>query len=312
MLRVHDEPCELVSDRDVHQRIVADPARYVAFVRERLRRIARGDASYECPDKAIFTDASGGDFRVMPCVMRDGDAMSKTVKVVGTNVVGRKVPDQITVGKVLQLDPDENFVTHVVDGCLFSSARTGACATLALEQLGGVPRTVGIIGAGRVGFYSALCLAAAGAERIILDDAIESRALSVCDALRELSVPATAATRQTVLATEALVVATTAKEPFLAPGDTQAQAVISTGADIVTQRELTDEWPAQADLYTETQASLRVGDLAAWQASGLLHRAPTELCELVRHGRCATARRSVFISTGWALFDNLTMRYLVS
>jgi len=86
----------------------------------------------------LFSDpGDAGDFRVMPCVVRRGGRVRKTIKVVGTNLAQQVVPGQITVGKALALHPVENFVTDLFEACLLSSARTGACAALALDLLAG-------------------------------------------------------------------------------------------------------------------------------------------------------------------------------
>jgi hypothetical protein len=111
----------------------------------------------------------------------------KTVKLVGTNVVQERLADQITVGRAFALHPQENFVTHSFAACLLSSARTGACAALAGERL--APRrttTVSLIGAGRVGCYSALYLAALGGlERLHVHDRDGRRAEGLARALAE-------------------------------------------------------------------------------------------------------------------------------
>ena len=136
VLRIHPEPCVYVDDKSVHAILAADPPDYIAWVERGLMDIAAGRRSLELPSKQVFPDGDRrGDFRVMPCVVRDERSAMKTVKLVGTNIDQRKVPDQITVGKAFCLDPDENFVSHIIDACLLSSARTGVCAAIAVKQL---------------------------------------------------------------------------------------------------------------------------------------------------------------------------------
>lgn len=104
----------------------------------------------------------------MPCEVRSGVQITKTVKLIGTNTVQRVVPDQITVGRLLVLDPAENFVFAVMEACLLSSDRTGACAALAIDALARARDRLAVIGSGRVGFYAALyAIAAAGAKHVI-------------------------------------------------------------------------------------------------------------------------------------------------
>jgi ornithine cyclodeaminase/alanine dehydrogenase-like protein (mu-crystallin family) len=168
VLRVHAEPCSYVDEPTVHELLTAAPAEYLAHVGRWLTLLAEGRATVEIPAKWIWTDTvepDGGDFRVMPCVVRDSARIVKTVKVVGTNRRQREIPDQITVGKAFHLHPRENFITHVFEACLLSSARTGLCGALALSRLAPIRKRITIVGAGRVGYYAALYASALGATR---------------------------------------------------------------------------------------------------------------------------------------------------
>src|SRR5689334_13782404 len=97
-LRVGSEPYRCLSDTEVHAFLTADPEGYFSYSRELLTAIAQGRAQMVLPAKQVFADsATGGDFRVMPCELRCGGRVTKTVKLVGTNTVQHRVPDQITV-----------------------------------------------------------------------------------------------------------------------------------------------------------------------------------------------------------------------
>ena len=172
LLRPHPEPFEYIDERAVHEALTRQPTDYMDWVLGCLKDISAGKASIDLPSKLIFSDhQTNGDFRVMPCVFRCGDHVVKTVKIVGTNTLQRRVPDQITVGKALCLDPHENFVTHIIEACLLSSIRTGACAATAMRLLTPQRENVTIIGAGRVGYYTALCAATLdGVRRIVFRD----------------------------------------------------------------------------------------------------------------------------------------------
>jgi ornithine cyclodeaminase/alanine dehydrogenase-like protein (mu-crystallin family) len=182
-LRVHHEPCEYVEERAVHDALVARPLAYLDYLHDSLAAIASGRIVVEQPPKQVFADvvndrgptSAGGDFRVMPCIVRRESRVWKTVKIVGTNVVRKTVPDQITVGKALCIDAAENHITHIIEACLLSSARTGACAAIAVNQLAVSRRRVLVVGAGRVGSYAAFYVSALqGVEEItFVDDAPE-------------------------------------------------------------------------------------------------------------------------------------------
>lgn len=307
VVRAHREPWVHVPDAAVHEALTARPERYLAHLRRRLSQLAAGELALDLPSKRIFADLDG-DFRVMPCVTGSGPAAVKTVKVVGTNLLQRTVPDQITVGKALRLDPLENFVTHVFDACLLSSARTGACAVLALQRLAPTARRVALVGAGRVGFYAAVYLEAAfpGLELVVADERPE-RAIALARVLEGGGVDCRFGDARHV---DAVVLATTSRTPFLRPAETSAACVVSVGADAEDQHELAREWTKAAELFVDSPDAFDVGDVRAWSAASLLDGRPRDLMSLFRSSRPEVGR-SVFVSTGSALFDNLTIEYLL-
>lgn len=319
VLRVHPEPFEYHNEASVHMRIVADPRGYVSFLAQRLTDISSGQCTIVLPPKALFTDASGeGDFRVMPCIIRYRNETLKVVKVVGTNLVGQMVPDQVTVGKVLCLNPKENFVSHIFEACLLSSARTGACAALAVARLGSEGQNIAIVGAGRVGYYTGLFLGAIGTvRRVVFADPIARRAEMVAAEITKAGLACTygAASSDCVANADVVVVATTSTKHLFRPEDIAARLVVSVGADTEEQRELPPEWISAADLYVDTMDSFAVGDLRAWRDE--LHCDPpivSNLIDLFTPNRevPGSGKRRVFISTGSGLMDALTVEYLLN
>src|SRR5262249_502568 len=208
------------------------------YLHDSLTGIADGRIVVEQPAKQVFADvndreptSAGGDFRVMPCVVRRETRVWKTVKVVGTNVVQRSVPDQITVGKALCIDPPENHITHIIEACLLSSARTGACAAIALKQLAVSRRRVLVVGAGRVGSYAAFYASTLQdvEEITFVDlprDRAEAAAALATDTFKSAAVFRTGEAGSPIEA-DAVIVATTAHIPVLAPTSTQARLVVS-------------------------------------------------------------------------------------
>jgi ornithine cyclodeaminase/alanine dehydrogenase-like protein (mu-crystallin family) len=317
VLRVHAEPCIQMTEQEVHNALVREPASYLAFLRQALVAIADGSAQVELPPKQLFEDGPDvGDFRVMPCVFRRGDEVRKTVKLVGTNRAQQIVPDQITVGRALVMHPVENFVSHIIDACLLSSARTGACAALAAESLAGDARELVVVGAGRVGYYAALFVASLLPEvqRVTFCDRNAVRAQHAARVLAQ-GLPALKEVRAESEAWrrgEVLVLATTSETSFCHPEETSARLVVSLGADCDSQSELHSDWAGQAALYVDLLDSACYGDLKGWLALGLISRKDlTDLFTLLRRP-AAQEGRSLFVSTGSALFDNLTIAYLLS
>ncbi|MBI5396091.1 MAG: hypothetical protein HZA91_12415 [Verrucomicrobia bacterium] len=298
--------------------MTANPAGYLTHLETALTAIANGKAQLERPPKMIFDDGPGkGDFRVMPCVFRQGASVIKTVKVVGTNVTSRVVPDQVTVGKALALHPEDNFVTHIFDACALSSARTGACVAVAAKRLASKRERIRIVGSGRVALYAALYLhALGGVKGICFQDPVPGRASALAAWARErlAGTAASAGTTADPASEDILVLATTATAPICRPQDTGANLIISVGADTDDQRELDSSWATAAAIYVDVMDSFGVGDLRAWRKEGVISEGQVvELLQLLRDGNGDPPpdKRRAFISTGSAIFDNLTIKYLL-
>lgn len=317
VLRISPEPCTYVDERQVHHRLTAEPASYVHFVRDRLRDVALGHAELELPPKQLFIDPDmAGDFRVMPCVLRHGGQVTKTVKIVGTNLAQTRVPDQITVGKAFALDPQDNFISHVFEACLLSSARTGVCASLAVDLLSEQPDTLAIIGAGRVGYYAAVYSQAMRPFRVIeiYDRTVERAHMLAAQLSRDLpGVQCRVLDDPAGSSAQVMVLATSSVEPICHPDAVGASLVISLGADTDAQHELAVEWLDVADIYVDTRDSARYGDVKQWQDAGRVRvEELTDLFQLMRGEPTAQRHpRRVFVSTGSAMFDNLTIAYLL-
>jgi ornithine cyclodeaminase/alanine dehydrogenase-like protein (mu-crystallin family) len=317
VLRVTPEPYLHLDDMQIHHRLTRNPQQYMNYIRIQLDDIASGRAALELPHKQVFSDPEGaGDFRVMPCVVRNGVEARKIVKLVGTNVAQSLIPDQITVGKAFALHPEEDFITHIFDACLLSSARTGVCAALALVWLAESRARIAIVGAGRVGYYAAFYAAAiGGVDEIVLSDRDVAKANRAA-ALLGKQFPAMQFRAQgcgEVSDCDALIIATTSTEPLCTPDDCKAPVIISLGADSESQHELDPSWAGAADIYVDTLDSAHFGDLLAWHQAGLIAlENVTDMFGILRNGVSQHGGKTrIFISTGSALFDNLTIGYLL-
>jgi ornithine cyclodeaminase/alanine dehydrogenase-like protein (mu-crystallin family) len=318
VLRTAPEPYAVLDDAAVHRWLVEAPRDYFDHLLSRLRDIAAGRIEVELPPKQVFADGDGGaDFRVMPCVTRSAGHAIKTVKLVGTNLAQQRVPDQITVGKALVIDAAENYITHVVDACLLSSARTGLCAALAIHLLARRRQRLAVIGSGRVGYYGALYAATCCAvNEIVFTDIAPPRAQAASAALaaRLPGIRCNTAQPAAIPDCDIVVLATTSREPLCAPPGWGADLVISLGADIDSQSELDPAWAGIADLYVDSPDTARFGDLRAWLAAGLVDQKNINNINdlLISPGASEGNRPRLFISTGSALFDNLTLEFLLS
>jgi ornithine cyclodeaminase/alanine dehydrogenase-like protein (mu-crystallin family) len=316
-LRPHTAPCRHWDEATVHRRLTADPAGYLAFARGYLADLAAGRARMQMPPKLVLDDGlderGGGDFRLMPCVLRGPRGVLKTVKIIGTNRAQRLLPGQITVGELLVLDGAEQCVIERFDACLLSSARTGLVAALALTALAPQARRIAIVGAGRVGYYTAIyCAAALPLTRIELVDRDTARAADTAHSLRDAGLPCEAAPRADPTC-DAWLLATTSEHAFCAPPPHAPPVVLSLGADAAGQRELTDAWAGRAARWVDSADAVNYGDLRAWRERGLIDgAAPPDLAALLMQSTPAAAGEPrLFISTGCALYDNLTAAYLL-
>ena len=316
VLRIHDEPYRYFDDLQIHNMLTARPIQYLDHLLALLESLASGESSLELPNKLVFDDADAfSDFRVMPCVIRHPERVRKTVKLVGTNNQQQQVPDQITVGKAFALDEKENFVSAGFAGCLLSSARTGACVATAVRLLADSAERVTIIGAGRVGYYAALYIAALGNTRQIrVYDSVVARAEKTAQLLQQMY-PALDISESTAAEYQAdvVVLATDSHHAIYGQDNNarHADLVVSVGADTHWQHEVSDQLLDQVSICVDTLDSFNCGDLRQWHADEkVTMEHVTDLLSLLRE-RPDVQKPALFISTGSALFDNLTIDYLL-
>jgi len=314
-LRPQAVPCRHWDEATVHRRLTADPAGYLAFAADCLAELAAGRAQLQMPAKQVLDDPDGGDFRLMPCVLRGRRGTLKSVKIIGTNRRQTVLPGQITVGELLVLDAAEQFVRERFEACLLSSARTGLVAALALARLAPWARRIAVIGAGRVGFYTARYCAALGTiEHIDIADRDPARARDVAETLARHGLPCRAVAAADP-GCDAWLLATTSEAPFCEPPPAAPPVVVSLGADATGQSELSEAWAGRARLWVDSADAVNYGDLLAWRRQGLIDGAPPpDLLALSADppAPAAPGEQRLFISTGCALYDNLTAAYLLA
>jgi ornithine cyclodeaminase/alanine dehydrogenase-like protein (mu-crystallin family) len=133
------------------------PGEAIARVREALLRFYAG--AWSMPPKVYLDSPPFGDFRAMPA-RGDGLALLKWV----TSFPGNPARGLPTVTGVICLsDAVSGEPLMLLDARSVTALRTGAVAAVATEALARPdPRSVGIIGCGLHGTWTARCLAAAG------------------------------------------------------------------------------------------------------------------------------------------------------
>lgn len=319
VLRLSTESFIYFDEMHVHHLLTQDPHGFFHYTMKILSEIAQGKISLELPGKQIFSDpATEGDFRVMPCIVRDGESVTKIVKLIGTNTVQKLVPDQITVGKACVIHPEENFISHIFEACLLSSARTGICSMVGMELLAKRRKRLAIVGAGRVGYYAGFYAASlGGVQEIYISDISSVQANRCTSALRARfpEIQIAVGKHSEIADIDVLILATTSKNPICKPGPSPPSLIISVGADSNFQSELDPAWVGQAKIFIETNDSLRYGDLRTWMAEGLIAKEElTDLFSLLNQ-RVAlhdTEETHIFVSTGTALLDNIAISYMLN
>ena len=108
------------------------------------------------------------------------------------------------------------------------------------------------------------------------------------------------------------ITATDSRHALLHPATCKASLVVSLGADADCQSELDPAWVGAAALFVDHVDSALLGDLNRWRTMGLIGGDPLpDLPALLARKAVTSALRRVFVSTGSALLDNLTVHYLL-
>ncbi|MHB8658809.1 MAG: ornithine cyclodeaminase family protein [Solirubrobacteraceae bacterium] len=133
------------------------PAEAIVAVRDALLRFQRGE--WVMPPKLYLQSPPHGDFRAMPA-RGDGLALLKWI----TSFPGNPARGLATVNGVICLsDASTGEPLMLLDARSVTALRTGAVAAVATEALAPPgARTVGLIGCGLHGAWTARCMVAAG------------------------------------------------------------------------------------------------------------------------------------------------------
>lgn len=317
-LRLGDEPTRHFDERRIHRLLML----HLTVFMDRLERFyfawKTNDELVVQPKKLVFeNNGLRGDWRVMPCVIdRFEDRYIKAVKVIGTNEEQRQVSDKICVGKALLIDEFDNFIKASFDVCALSSFRTAAISAVAFKHSGRLRRSgVGIIGAGRIGYYTCRILSEwLGVEEVLLHDLAAARANGLADLIRDqLNVKVFSGMRDLLESSQAVFLATDAEHALLNGGNARhLEFISSVGADAQNLSELDASLLDQRMLISESRQNIAFGDMCRWQAQGLLAASDiVELRDIV--GDDVESKRDVlFVSTGTAVQDALVCDFIHS
>ena len=276
-----------------------DPATAVERTRIAFERHARGE--WTMPAKVYLDSPPHGDFRAMPA-LGDGLALLKWVTSFPGNTA-RGLP--VVRGEVLLSDATTGEELAVIECSSVTSLRTGAAAAVSAQALArDGAQSVGIIGSGVNGAWSARCLAAVG------------YGPGVCADLRPEAAEALAAelgwqvgSSAEAAAQDVVVTVTPGDRPVIGVETlTPGQHIAVLGADAHGKAEVELEAIGRCRLFCdEWEQASAGGELANGVEAGLIGRdRVTQLGDVITgkaEGRRSNEEITLFDSTGLAIQD---------
>jgi len=316
ILRLNSEPCIQFSEAQVHQLIMERPREFCELLERLYKAWNRNNDMVTLPYKQVFsTHGTKGDFRVMPCVLNFEGKFIKAVKVIGTNEEERIVPDKICVGRAMLLHPTDNFVQALFEVCSLSCFRTAAISVLAFKHSSPGLLRPGIIGAGRIGFYTALFLKEwLGIREIAYFDLNPRRGedfkfgVSLIGRVQAL---AFGSVEEISAASDALFLCTNSPIPVISKKMAgHIPFVSSVGADADNLSELAEDMAEGRRILVDSIQSLSMGDLKRWEEKGLIRRDSVMEMRSIMGPEYRPDTKTLFISTGVAVQDALACQFL--
>ncbi|HXD63676.1 MAG TPA: ornithine cyclodeaminase family protein [Solirubrobacteraceae bacterium] len=275
------------------------PADAIARVREAFLHFHAGD--WSMPAKIYLQSPPFGDFRAMPA-RGGGIALLKWI----TSFPGNPARGLPTVMGVICLsDAETGAPLMLLDARAVTALRTGAVAAVATQALAASDAsTVGIIGCGLHGAWTARCLAAAGYSAGVCSDPREEVAAELANELGW-----SVGSREEAARCDVVCCVTPGAQPVIDVGDLRAGLHLNMlGADGPGKAEATIGAVASCRLFCDEwhQAS-HGGELTGVIEAGLVARDQvTELGDVLAGeapGRPGPAAVTLFDSTGLAIQD---------
>jgi alanine dehydrogenase len=276
-----------------------DPATAIERTRMAFERYGRRE--WTMPAKVYLDSSPYGDFRAMPA-RGDGLALLKWV----TSFPGNSAKGLPVVrGEVLLSDAETGEELAVIECSSITSLRTGAAAAVSAQVLAGADaRSVGIIGCGVNGAWSARCLATAGYGPGVCFDVRAESAEALATELGWSVGGRADAARQDVVVT-----VTPGDEPVILAGDLRpGQHIAVLGADAHGKQEVELDAIERCRLFCdEWEQASAGGELSnAVEAGALGREGVTQLGDVLTgdaEGRRSAEETTLFDSTGLAIQD---------
>ena len=336
LLRLSEEPTEYFNEIEINECLLENTNLFMDLLENFYIEWCTNSDLVLMPIKQLFsTEGIKGDFRVMPCVINEFNGhIIKAVKIIGTNEEEKVIKDKISVGKSLLLHPTDNFPIAIFDVCALSSFRTAAISILAYKYFIELTKSnissnkekvkIGIIGAGRIAFYTAIILHQwLGINEVEVFEINKKHTSSFlsstslcCDKLKVTC----KSIDQLNSNHNAVFLCTNSGTPILSSLNAKNIAFISSvGADADNLSELHSSILEGREIYTDSKQSMFIGDLQKWSQLQLVDRKKIyELTDMIKkslnknHKKFDITKNKLFISTGVAIQDALISHFLYS
>jgi alanine dehydrogenase len=285
-----------------HDAVLAAVSARAAIEHVRAAFAAHHAGEWTMPSKVYLDAPPHGDFRAMPA-LGGGFAMLKWISSFPGNPAAHGLPT--VMGVVCLSDAETSAPRMLLDARAVTALRTGAVAAVATRALApAAAATVGVIGCGLHGAWSARCLAAAGYGPGVCSDPRGEAAAALADELGWV-----AGERAAALACDVVCCVTPGHEPVVEAGDLRPGMHLNMlGADGPGKAEASIEAVARCTLFCdEWEQASHGGELTGAIAAGAVGRdAVTDLGAVlagVAAGRADAGAVTLFDSTGLAIQD---------
>lgn len=284
-----------ITESEVESLLMQDVSSYLNYLKERILSISNDESPSWIKPKVIYDDPihpDSGDIRSMTCFTE----YVKVVKIISTNPIRQK-HWSVSVGATLLLDYEENHPIAIFDATSMSSIRTSAMAVLGAVFTGSDLKDTLVIGYGRVGSCAAEFVEQLGGTVRVCDIALESFESDNKNITFEPKLEHYKAST--------IITATTSREPFLTPENTEADFIVSVGADTAFNFEISPELiKKRKGLYIDCPDAAHVGDLSRIDnVESLIEGDVLQLCK-------PDITAKTLISVGSPLMDALTIEYM--
>ena len=316
LLRLEDEEYIHFNEVQIHDVLVENTSEFMEYLKQFYHQWEKNSTLVELPKKQIFESAyAHGDFRVMPCII-NADYRIKSVKIIGTNEENSIIKDKICVGKSFLIHPYDNYIYAMFDVCVLSSFRTAAISVLAYALLKhSAEAKIGIIGSGRIGFYTTLILHKwLGIDRFHINDISEKNKMHFLTLAEKYMPNATMHfinTKQMGTTCNSVFVATDSSTSILNKENAQNITFISSvGADANNLSEIDADLIDGRSIVTDSHHSMMIGDLKTWEKENIITKDTVVELPTLLHHTMELEEKILFISTGIATQDALISQFI--